>query len=443
MSDHPTWIELRDFWNGGLAAERVRAVVRHLLEGCEPCGALLSPHLKALFGFPLPEEEMQYEDAYDAVLDRAFAAVAERVSRPTGRLEWIRETLASPPETAGRRSGGADPTAGPAGFEALLERCAAVRYEDPARMVDLARFAASLADRLDPRQYGTKRVANLRCRAWTELANAYRVADRLREGLDALDTAAGAFVAGTADETLGARLLDVQASLDSDRRHFAEALASLDVVHAVHLRRGDSHLAGRALLTKGLYAGYEGDAERAVELMEEGLALVDGRRDPGLMFGAVHNLARALMECGRYEEARDLLRSNLLRSNRSGDCGGRVNRLKVRWLEGQIAAGLGELDDAERALAEVGRGFEEIELPYKGALAALELAAVHLRQGRWDEARDRALGAVGAFTGLGIGREAMASVLVIRAAFERRIATAALLESVAARLMLLERDRTA
>jgi hypothetical protein len=84
-----------------------------------------------------------------------------------------------------------------------------------------------------------------------------------------------------------------------------------------------------------------------------------------------------------------------------------------------------------------------MDLPYKGALAALELAAVHLRQGRTDEARDGALEAVGVFTGLGIGREAMASVLVIRAAFERRSATAALLESVAARLLLLERERTA
>jgi tetratricopeptide (TPR) repeat protein len=438
VSDHPTWIELRDFWNGGLAAERVRAVVRHLLEGCEPCGALLSPHLKALFGFPLPEEEMQYEDAYDAVLDRAFAAVAEQVSRPTGRLEWIRETLVTPPLRRPPVAGAADPTAGPAGFEALLERCAAVRYEDPARMVDLARFAASLADRLDPRQYGTKRVANLRCRAWTELANAYRVADRLREALEALNVAADAFAAGTLDEVIGARLLDVQASLDADRRHFAAALESLEVVHAVHLRRGDRHLAGRALLTKGLYAGYGGDPERAVELLEEGLALVDRPRDPGLVFGAVHNLARGLMECGRFEEARELLRSN-----HAMDPGGRVNRLKVRWLEGQIAAGLGELDRAEQALAEVRLGFEEMDLRYKASLAALELAAVHLRQGRADEARDAALEAVGVFTGLGIGREAMASVLVIRAAFERRSATAALLESVAARLFLLEREPSA
>lgn len=435
MNDHPTWIELREFWNGDLAAERVRRVVRHLLEGCQLCGALLPIELKVLFGFPLGAAELEETaDAYDAALDRAFAAVAQRICRPDGRLEWIRETLASPQP----RPAGADSTVGPPGFEALLERCAAVRYDDPARMVDLARFAASLADRLDSRQYGTKRVANLRCRAWTELANAYRVADRLREGLNALDTAAGSFVAGSADEALGARLLDVQASLDADRRRFAAALESLDVVQAIHLRRGDRHLAGRALLTKGLYTAYAGDPERSAELLEEGLALVDRRRDPGLVFGAVHNLARSLMECGRFAEARELLRSN-----RPSDPGGRVNRLKVRWLEGEIAAGLGELDGAERVLAEVRLGFEEIDLPYKAALAGLELAAVHLRQGRTEEARTRGLEAVEVFAGLGIAREAMAAVLVIRAAFERRIATPSLLESVAARLIHLERERAA
>lgn len=437
MSNHPTLEELRDFWSGGLATERVRAVVRHLLEGCRRCGGLLSPDLKTLFGFPLGEEELRtMADAYDAVLDRVFAAVTARVRRPEGRMEWLRETLASPHRRPA--AGGAGASSGPPGFEALLDRCRELRYDDPARMVDLARFASLLADRLDPRQYGTKRVANLRCRAWMELANAYRVADRLREGLEALDTAAGAFVAGTGDEALGARLLDVQASLDADRRRFAEALASLDVVHAVHLRRGDRHLAGRALLTKGLYAGYGGDPERAVQLLEEGLALVDRRRDPGLLFGAVHNLARSLMECGRFEEARELLRSN-----RSGDPGGRVNRLKVRWLEGQIAAGLGELEGAGQALAQVCLGFGETGLRYKAALAGLELAAVHLRQGRAGAARDRAREAVEVFTGLGIGREALAAVLVIRAAFERRIATASLLESVAARLIHLEGERGA
>lgn len=434
MNDHPTLSELRDFWNGGLAAERVRAVVRHLLEGCQRCGALLSPDLKALFGFPLGDEELrEAEDAYDAVLDRAFAAVAERALRPGGRMEWIREALASPPRL---RRPSMSRVGAPPGFEALLDRCRGLRYDDPARMVDLARFAAFLADRLDPRQYGGKRVADLRCQAWIELANAYRVADRLREAEAALETAADAYLAGSGGEAVGVRLLDVQASVDADRRRFPEALKSLDVVHAVHLRLGDPHMAGRALLAKGLYADYAGDPEEAVSLLQKGLGLVDPGRDPGLVFGAVHNLARALMACGRYEEARELLSSN-----GSEDPGGQVNRFKVRWLEGQIDAGLGELDRAEQALAEVRLGFEEIGLTYKAALAGLELSAVHLRQGRTGEARDRALEAVRVFSSLGIGREAMASVLVVREAFERRIATAALLDSVVARLNQFERER--
>lgn len=436
MSDHPTSIELRDFWTGGLEAERARAVVRHLLEGCQRCGALLSPDLKALFGFPVDEEETrEIEDAYDAALDRAFAAIAAKVSRPGGRMEWIREMLVSPPPF---RRPVHSPAGGPPGFEALLERCRSLRYDDPSRMVDLARFASYLADRLEPRRYGPKRVADLRCRAWTELANAYRVADRLRDAEIALDTAADAFLAGSGQEETGVRLLDIQASVDADLRRFEEAMKSLDVVHAFHLRSGDRHMAGRALLAKGLYAQYADAPEQSVELLQEGLGLVDRQRDPGLVFGAVHNLARALMACGRFDEARDFLERNS-----AADPGGRVNRLKVRWLEGQINAGLGELDRAEEALAEVLREFQALDLGYKAALAGLELAAVHLRQGRSAEARERALEAIQVFSSLGIGREAMASVLLVREAFERKVVTAALLRSVIAQLTYLERDRLA
>lgn len=434
MNDHPTLEELQSFWRGGLAAERVRAVVRHLLLGCPQCGSLLAPELKALFGFPLTEEEIrEAESAYDDVLDRVFSKVAGRDRGARGRMAWIRETLAAPSPHV--PAGKGDGPSGPPGFEALLDRCQALRYDDPARMVDLARFAVFLADRLDPRRYGAKRVADLRCRAWTELANAYRVADRLREAQDTLDTAAEGYLAGNAHELLGARLLDVQASVDAGRRRFAEALESLDVVHAVHRRRGDRHLAGRALLKKGLYAGYGGDPEGAVPLLEEGLALVDRTRDPELVFGAVHNLARSLMECGRPAEARELLRRN----RAAGDCG-RVSRLKVRWLEGQIDAALGNLAAAERTLEEVRRGFEEVDLRYKAALAGLELAAVRLRQKQPEEARALALAAVEVFSAVGVDREALAGLLVLREAFERRIATEALLESVIVHMVRRERE---
>jgi hypothetical protein len=92
---------------------------------------------------------------------------------------------------------------------------------------------------------------------------------------------------------------------------------------------------------------------------------------------------------------------------------------------------------------DVRRGFAEADLRYKAALAGLELSAVHLRQGRPDDARERALEAFAVFARLDIGREVVAALLVLRDAFEQRLATAALLEGVIARLARLEREPAA
>ena len=46
-------------------------------------------------------------------------------------------------------------------------------------MVSLSKAACLAADSLDFRRYGRKVVADLRARAWAELANAYRICDDL------------------------------------------------------------------------------------------------------------------------------------------------------------------------------------------------------------------------------------------------------------------------
>jgi hypothetical protein len=435
LSDHPTLEDLQAFWRGGLAPEGVRAVVRHLLHGCQRCGSLLAPQVEAMFGGPPGREEGgKAETTYDDVLDRVFVTLSRRDSGAKGRIGWIRDTLAKPPVCATADRG--DLPCGPAGFEDLLDRCQALRYDDPGRMIEIARSAAAEADRF-ARHQGRERAADLRCRALTELANACRVADRLREAQDALDSAAESYLEGTMHELVGARLLEIQASVAADRRRFGEALQSLDVVCAVRLRRGDRHLAGRALVKKGLYTEYAGDAEAAVPILQEGLALVDRDRDPYLVFGAIHNLARALLGCGRAAEARELLQLS-----RFGDSG-RVSRLRVRWLEADIDAASGNLDQSAAVLEEVLCGFEELRLTYNAALAGLDLAAIHLRQGRIDDARTRALAAVEVFLGVGVDREAMAGLVVLREAFERGIATATLLQGVQVlikRMAALERD---
>lgn len=428
LNDHPTSAELDGFvWNR-LPAERTRAVLLHLLRGCETCLSTLAPHIAGLLGLAEPPEITlsSLEDAeYDAAIDRAFARVL-KAEKPWEDKK--REGLAVPlSSTAGAAPGDLARSRGIPDFEALLERSWALRLEDPAEMVRLAEEARDLAERIDPGELGPQGAIDLRCRAWVELGNAYRVADRLSQAEQALGRATELFVQGTQDELLAARLFDVQASLLGDCRRFELAESALDLVFAIHRRRGDLHLAGRALISKGVYAGYQGQTEESIRLVEQGLELIEPDREPRLLYVALHNQARSLMECGRLRDARIALWKLKARGLRPV---GRIDELKVRWLEAQINAGLGELDRAELALREVKRGFEEAGLGYKAALAGLELGAVLLRRGCTEDAIAEGLAAVDVFLSLGIAREAGVSVLLLKKGFEQRMADVALLEHV-------------
>lgn len=429
MNEHPTLTELEDFVWKRLSAARVRAIVAHLLTRCERCSAFLAPHFSALHGEGMPPERVlspREEAEYETVIGR----VVTRVSHMAADIQESRKQEALALLAISGLEGFPEVPSHLRGiplFEALLERSWNLRHEDPEEMVRLAEWALALAEKLDLQDLSPSQTADLRCRALMELGNAYRVADDLVEAEEALSKATEVFVQGTQDDLLAARLFDIQASLYGDRRRFDLADAALDMVFSIYKRQGDEHLAGRALISKGVYTGYEGDPEEAVQLLEQGLELIDEHRDPRLVFLALHNQARFLVDCGRLREARIALWK--LKS-RGLDSGGRINELKVRWLEGQVNAGLGELDRAESALGEVKRGFDEIDLGYKAALAGLELGSLLLRRGKMDDAAREVLEAADVFIALGIGREAGASVLLLRKTFERQLTDAGLLEYV-------------
>ncbi len=421
---HSTLAELEELMRGGLSAQQARAVVLHLVRGCESCSSKMAQHLPALFG---PEHSLATSpppelDVYDEALDRAFAAVG-----PLGGLEALQDT--PPSDLQGLPL-----------YEALLERSWALRHDDPDQMVRLARSAALLADRLNESEIGTREVADLRCRAWAELANAYRVADELDWAQDALNRATSHLVLGTQNEILGARFLDVVASYFAARRSFDLASTTLDIVATIYQLHGDPHLAGRALIMKGIFIGYSGEAERAIHSIQQGLSTVDERRDAALVFSALQCQARLLVDCGRLREAHWALRS--LRQ-RNLDGGGRMNELKVRWLEGQISVGLEEFDHAEQALADVKQGFEEVGLGYKAALAGLELGAVWLRQDRFQDAERIVLTCADVFLSLQIRRELMAAILMLRQAAEARYLSLSALQRVISLLRDEERDSKA
>jgi tetratricopeptide (TPR) repeat protein len=433
---HPTPAEMEELMQGGLSAQRARAVILHLVRGCEACNLEMARYLPPLLGpaSSLETPPSHELDVYDAALDRAFAGVSVQVHfqrsdterrQPEG-LEALQDT---PSDLQGLPL-----------YEALLERSWALRHDDPDQMVRLARSAALLADGLNESEIGPREAADLRCRAWAELANAYRVADELDWSQDALNRATSHLVLGTRNEILSARFLDVVASYFAARRSFDLASTTLDIVATIYRRHGDPHLAGRALIMKGIFIGYSGEAERAIHSIQQGLSTVDERRDAALVFSALQCQARLLVDCGRLREAHWALWS--LRQ-RNLDGGGRMNELKVRWLEGQISVGLEEFDHAEQALADVKQGFEEVGLGYKAALAGLELGAVWLRQGRFQDAEKIVLACADAFLSLQIRRELMAAILMLRQAAEARYLSLSALQRVISLLREEDRDSKA
>jgi hypothetical protein len=168
--------------------------------------------------------------------------------------------------------------------------------------------------------------------------------------------------------------------------------------------------------------------------------LIDTSRDPNLVLVVVHNLLFHLVEAGEIEKAEEFLHQS---RELYSAYGGKMERLKVRWMDGRIAFRLGDQTRAEKAFGEVRSGLGEVGLPYDMALVSLELAAVWLEQGRTREIQVLLDETVATFQARGIRREAIAALLMLREAIERERATAVLLRTVASELQRLEAEPVA
>jgi len=436
MSDHPTPEELTALAQGDLPPRRALEVTLHLVDGCPSCHPVVLPALDRHAAGGTGET-----GSYDGVVQRVFQT-ARRQREFHGQerhhvREIVAELAAGGPETLAeiqRRESGAPLV------EALLERGWSLRWKDPSATVEHTRLAIEAAADLDLGPEGATRVADLRCRAWAEYGNALRITDDLDGAQEAFDTALGYWTASTLDETLFARYLDLRASLHRARRELSQAHAALAVASSIYLRYGQRHLAGRILLSQAIFASAAGEDEVALYLVAQCLSLLDEHLDPELVATAQYNKIWFLADCGRYDEARKLLflnRGRLLRAE------GRVPALKLRWVEGRIDAGRGQLARAEAAFRETREGFEALGLGYQAALATLDLATAVLRQGQAAEARGLVLEAAEAFTALRIHREMLMAVLYLKETFTCGAAEVPLLEEVAAFLRRAEHDASA
>jgi tetratricopeptide (TPR) repeat protein len=266
-------------------------------------------------------------------------------------------------------------------------------------MASLADQACQAACALDAEAYPPGFVSDLQARAWAELANAYRVCERYDKAEEALDRAYESFESGTHEQLLQASILEIEASLRRFKGKLPEALLLLTRACDLYLEAGEIHLAGRTMILKGMAHTNAKQAAMAIQCFEEGLSLLDRKRDPQTVLVASQALTACLVHDRQYGRAGKLLLKSGLRQALSSEP---LALLRLRWVEAQIHAGLGRLPQAEHAFQEIRLGFQDRGLDYDAALAGLDLASVWLRQGRLQKVQELAAQILGIFQLVGV-----------------------------------------
>jgi tetratricopeptide (TPR) repeat protein len=331
--------------------------------------------------------------------------------------------------------------------ELLCKESARLTAIDPDRAVESAELAVVIADLLkECAPVDCRQLYQLRGYAWAHDGNARRVMGDLRNADESFTIAESwwdAGVAGVGDlrgyEPL---ILDYKASLRIAQRRFPEAFTMLDRMFEIHMgacraELKDCHLAGRALIKKAIGQAEMGEPERAIHSLHEAEHLVDAQRDPRLFLCLRHNLLCNLATVEQYGEAL------LMLPEVEGLCrelGNPLDLLRLRWVEGRIAAGVGRVEDARELFEEMRQEFAVRGLGYDAALITLDLAALHAQAGAVAEVKALSLEVAQIFQAQDVPREALAALLFFQKAAERERATAQLTREIGAFLEKLRSD---
>jgi len=427
MTGHPPGEMLTGFLLGRLNPDERRLVFFHLLRGCAVCRKEMAPLVDAMFrpgyGEVSPEPD---PDDYDGPIGRAFDRILNRQAEREREREESGSKVDDLLDAVGAGVLPRDESFWTWGLcELLLERSWSLRHEDPPRMLQLAGLAVEAADRLDPERYGTRETSDLRARAWGEYANACRISDDLVQAEQAICRAVELRTKGSGSETLQARLAELTAGILSHQRNFPGAFKAIDLAYKIHKKQGDTESEARVLVKRGIYVGRSGDPEQGIEILARALRRIEDSR---LRFLVLHNILLFRVERGEFREANlQLFEMRPLYLRHAGA----VDLMKLKGVEGKIAAGLGEFERAERILLQAKASFEKRGQIYHAATLGMDLAAVWLRQGRTEAVKRLVLELLEVFRARYVARESIAALLMLRDALDRDLASLELLAMVA------------
>jgi tetratricopeptide (TPR) repeat protein len=299
---------------------------------------------------------------------------------------------------------------------------------DPAAGATLAELALEVADRVTGEAAWRAKVRGL---ALAHVANALRAQGDLPAAERAFLSADRCWKAGQEarngllEEGL---LFALKASLRRSQRRFEEEAALLEQASAAatHVKFRVQVLLSRARLAKE-----RGDLEQAVAILLQASETAIPDDDGRVVLSVQHSLADNLSKLDRFPEAEALLPAVIDLSRR---CGGQVDLVRLRWIEGRVAAGLGHREEGVATLRKVRGEFAARHMSYDTALVSLELAVLYSEQGRAEEVKTLARHMVPIFQARNVHQEILAALSLFRQAAERERVSAEFARQVLAYL---------
>jgi tetratricopeptide (TPR) repeat protein len=218
-----------------------------------------------------------------------------------------------------------------------------------------------------------------------------------------------------------AYLLDLEASLRRAQRRFNQALK----LHSDAMALATPDEAGAILLNRAVTYQHQTKSEEALKTLAKAVEVIDGNRQPRLLYGALFNRASNLLLLGRIEEAAPLVPEVRRLADRLGNG---IDGIRTTWLEANCAAGLGRREEALEKLDKVREGFEKKLLPFDYALASLDAILLYREENRFPEIKTLAAEILTFFQAQNVHREAIAAILLLQEAAEQEKITTGLVQ---------------
>ncbi len=389
--------------------ELIPVVLAHLFDLCPHCERTFDEWRKSI---PVAMT-LSYGEIASNALDKANTLL-DRIREEEERARVYLEDLLTmaPEERVSFIEAVPEEAKGLALAHGLIEAARGAMPGRPHDSLALAQLARTVLQHADLSPF----TAELYARAVAYVGNARRVLGNLPEAAE--DMAHARFILrqeGGGDRLTRSELDNLEGMVRLHQRNYPEAERLLKRAILGFRFAGAEREAVRSRLNLGFVYQQNGNLKACLETQRGVVEALSRSDEPLLQYLARHNLALFLCDARQYVEAARLLEFNKKLAGAPSD---NLTQLRVLWLEGTIAYGIGSLESAESHLSTARYGFEKLELAFDAALVSLELACVYLTQNRPGEVQRLAGDLVSTFEGQERRSEALAAVLLFRAAAE-------------------------